>query len=195
MTITAALPTPPSLLSLLGAGHQQSLSSPNAWLREVVAHVRHLAGEGELPLFVWSLGLPQPMLLRLLDECSLASADVDGLDDEAYARIEKLTPASFHRLRMLLFQHRTRLIDAIHADYLSRAVAGACFGSRPLWEDLGLVEEKSLASFLATFYAPLVQKHRHCRHWKRQLFMALQDAASDGFSLPELLLRCVLQRQ
>jgi len=164
-------------------------------LRGLVAHVRLLAEEGELPLFAWTLGLPQGALCRMLEECHLPSGALSAMDSTNFGRIERLVPNSYHDLRLMLFQHRTRLVDAIHADYLSRALAGACFGSRQLWEDLGLSSDDELASFMATFFVPLNLRHKHCRHWKRQLFKDLHTPSEAGFSVPDLLLKCVLMRQ
>lgn len=166
-----------------------------ALLRNLVAKVRHLAEEGDIPLFVWTLGLPQFALRRMLEECQLPSATLINMDNEGYARIEQFIPQSFNDLRLMLFQHRTRLVDTVHADYLSRALAGACFGSQQLWQDLGFAGEEELASFMATFFAPLAQRHKHCRHWKRQLLKDLHSLAEAGFSIPDLLLKCVLMRQ
>ncbi|MBP5998691.1 MAG: nitrogen fixation protein NifQ [Azonexus sp.] len=163
--------------------------------RDAIAHVRAAAEDGDLPLFVWTLGLPQPGLIALLHDCSLPADGVVSLAPSEYLQLEKMVPGTFDELRRLLFQYRTRLIDVAHADYLSRALAGACFGNRPLWRDLGLRDEAALSSLLATFFLPLVQKHRHCRRWKRQLFGELHQPVDAGFSVLELLLKCIRQRQ
>lgn len=191
MPSIATISTPP-------ANRQRSSPPPMVPLRDVVAHVRHLSEEGELPLFVWTLGLPQRVLYHLLEKCNLPTGTLGTMDSTEFKQIEQLIPNAYHDLRRMLFQHRTRLIDTTHADYLSRTVAAACFGSRQLWEDLGVGSEDDLACFMATFFTPLSLRHKHCRHWKQQLFKELhnlQERAASSFSIPDLLLKCVLTRQ
>ncbi|MCK6412806.1 MAG: nitrogen fixation protein NifQ [Azonexus sp.] len=168
---------------------------PLPLLRNIVAHVRQSSEEGDLPLFAWTLGLPRESLLRMQEECRLPGAALEAMDGREYERIERLVPSSFHDLRRLFFEHRTRLIDIVHSDYLSRALAAACFGSRPLWADLGLRDDKELNSFIATFFIPLAIRHKQCRHWKRQLLSDLHHLSHGGFSISDLLLQCVLLRQ
>jgi nitrogen fixation protein NifQ len=170
----------------------QFKQSPMASLRGVVAQVRAFSEEGELPLFVWGLGLSQVALVQMLDEVYLPSESVAQLDSGGFSHIERLTPRSFHEIRLMLFQRRTRLVDRFHADLLARAIAGACFGNRPLWQDIGLSDEEALNSFIRTFFAPLAQKHRHCRNWKRQLLKDLYGLSGAEFSISDLLLKCVL---
>jgi len=160
-----------------------------------VATVRARAEAGELPLFAWSLGLPQPALGRLLGEFGLSSADLAQLTAAEFHRLEQLTPAAFHELRRMLFEHRTKLLDPAQADSLARALAGACFGSLPLWEDAGFADETELASFIGTFFAPLAQKYRNCRHWKREFFKDLHRQSQVKPAIAELLLKCFLLRQ
>lgn len=180
------------------ANRQHSSHPPMVHLRDVVAHVRHLSEEGELPLFVWTLGLPQRVLYHLLDTCNLPTDPLGTMESAEFEQIKQLVPDAYHDLRRMLFQHRTRLIDTTHADYLSRTVAAACFGSQQLWEDLGVASEGEFASFMATFFTPLSVRHKHCRHWKQQLFTelhTLQHRATSSVSIPDLLLKCLLMRQ
>lgn len=160
-----------------------------------VATVRARAEAGELPLFVWSLGLPQPALGRLLDEFGLPAAAVAQLAPGAFDWLEQLTPAAFHELRRMLFEQRTKLLDPAHADSLARALAGACFGNLPLWEDAGFASEAELASFIGTFFAPLAQQYRNSRHLKRQFFKDLHRRSQVKPAIAELLLKCFLLRQ
>lgn len=169
--------------------------SPADLLRDVVAHVRDSSEEGELPLFVWSLGLPQMALARTLEAFQLPSATITNLNATSYEHIEQLTPNLFHDIRSALFRQRTKLMDEIHADFLSRALAGACFGNRQLWQDLGFLNEEAQDSFMHTFFFPLTQKHKNCRNWKRQLLKDLRNQATTEFSVSELLLKCILTRQ
>lgn len=170
-------------------------TSSTSLLRSLVAHVRLLAEEGDLPLFVWTLGLPKEALCRMLEEFHLPSSALSTMTSAGFARIECLVPKVYHDLRLMLFQNRTRLVDAILADYLSRALAGACFGNRQLWEDLGLANDEELTSFIATFFVPLQLRHKRCHHWKRQFFRDLYTPSEAGFSVPDLLLKCVLTHQ
>ncbi len=172
--------------------HNRLKQLPMASLRGVVAQVRACSEEGELPLFVWTLGLPQVALVQMLDEVELPSESVAQLDSNGFRHLEGLTPRSFHEIRLMLFQRRTRLVDRFHADLLARAIAGACFGNRSLWQEIGLPDEEALSSFIQTFFAPLAQKHKHCRNWKRQLLKDLYGLGGAEFSISDLLLKCVL---
>lgn len=163
--------------------------------RNFVAHIRHLSEEGELPLFVWTLGFPRASLMRVLEECRLPCATLAGMSPSEFGQIEQLTPKSFHELRQMLFQQRTKLIDVVHADYLSRTLAGACFGSKPLWEDAGFQDDEEFSSFMRTFFAPLARNHKHCRHWKREIFKELYSWTHVRFSTSDLLLKCFLLGQ
>lgn len=131
----------------------------------------------------------------MLEEFHLPSAALSTMSGTGFARIECLVPKVYQDLRLMLFQNRTRLVDTIQADYLSRTLAGACFGSRQLWEDLGLSNEEELASLMATFFVPLKLRHKRCHHWKRQFFRDLYNLSEAGFSVPDLLLKCVLTHQ
>lgn len=164
-------------------------------LRKVVSSVRFLAEEGDLPLFTWTLGLPQGALIRMLEECALPSWDTESLPAHEYDFVEKMLPETFNMLRLHLFHYRTGLLDVAHADYLARAVAASCFGSRPLWQDLGLGKEEDVSILLATFFNPLYRKNKHCKNWRRYLFSELHVGSARWSSIPEMLLKCILNRQ
>ena len=124
-----------SAQSLVGA-----LRSPDPptddLLKIAISSVLRYSEGGELPLFAWTLGLPQQALLRLLEDCFMPSMVVESIPTHEYAVLEKMVPKTFTALRTMLFQERTRFIDETYADCLSRAIAAACFGNRQLWLDL-----------------------------------------------------------
>lgn len=164
---------------------------PADMLPNAISSVRSLSEQGDLPLFVWTLGLPQGALVSMLKECSLPSWRTESLMAHEYERIEKMVPQTFNTLRLRLLQYRTRLIDPVHADYLARAVAAACFGNRSLWEDIGLQGDEQLSSLLATFFYPLHQKNKRFKNWKRFVLTELHAVTDHAPTIPEMLLKCV----
>lgn len=168
---------------------------PEDLLRLAVRRVFQHVEDGELPLFAWTLGLPQRALQAMLVNCDLPAGHIEALAGRDYAVIEKMVPATFGALRALLFRNRTRLIDETHADCLARAVAAACFGSRPLAEDLGLKGDEALASLFATCFHPLYRRNAGGGKWKSFLFREIHAESRQAHSLPEMLLNCMARRQ
>lgn len=164
-------------------------------LRITLRHVIHLSETGDLPLFTWTLGLPQAALAATLEARSLPSWHAESIPPNEYSVIEKMVPRTFHTLRSRLLQFRTRSLDTNDADHLSRAIAAACFGSRQLWQDLGLHGERELASLLATYFKPLHQKNKRNTKWKRFLFSELHETSEHWSSIREMLLKCLMQRK
>lgn len=164
-------------------------------LRTTVGRILHLSETGDLPLFTWTLGLPQHTLATVLETLALPSWHAESIPPSEYAVIEKMVPPTFDTLRRSLFQFRTPSLDAIHADHLARAITAACFGSRQLWQDLGLKDEEALSTLLAVFFQPLHRKNKRNTKWKRFLLSALHETPEQWSSIREMLLKCVMQRQ
>jgi len=164
-------------------------------LKTIIGNVLHRSEGGELPLFAWTLGMPQQALLRMLEDCSMPSAVAESIPAHEYAVLEKMVPKTFTSLRAMLFQDRTRFIDETYADCLARAIAAACFGSRQLWQDLGLNDDETLSTVLASYFHPLYQKNAQHIKWKRFLFSELYSPQRLIHSFPDMLLNSLIHRQ
>ena len=131
------------------------------------------AQEGELPLFAWTLGLAQPEHHAVLAQCLPDLAVGKPLSEQQHARLGHRTPPDFALLARLLHTHRSPGADPLHADWLARAVAAACFGSRHLWEDLGLDGREAVSTLLRYYFTPLHDLNVRALRWKHFLFMEL----------------------
>lgn len=165
------------------------------FLKTAVCSVLRRAEEGELPLFTWTLGLPQVALLRILEDCFLPSEVVESMPAHEYAILETMAPKTFSALRAMLFQERTPFIDETYADRLARIIAAACFGSRQLWQDLGFSDDDPLSTVLASYFHPLYRKNAQHIKWKRFLFSELYSPQRRVHSFPDMLLNSLIHRQ
>jgi hypothetical protein len=101
-----------------------------------VAGVLRNAQDGELPLFAWTLGLPQPELSAMVARCFPELGTLEWLPQQQYAAIVAAAPGEFRDLAAMLLANRSATADLQHADWLAHAVAAA---SRLLRKACGLV--------------------------------------------------------
>jgi nitrogen fixation protein NifQ len=138
-------------------------------LRALGAVFRH-AQEGELPLFAWTLGLPQAELLDLLDRYFPQCGTLQPMREHEYQVIERTVPPEFTALSALLLLHCTAGEERRLCGWLARAIAAAAFGSRHLWEDLGMPGRDAVSALMRRYFAPLYRKNVLDLRWKRFLF-------------------------
>ncbi|MEO7106917.1 MAG: nitrogen fixation protein NifQ [Rhodoferax sp.] len=131
------------------------------------------AQEGEIPLFAWTLGLSQPDYQVMLAQClpELRKSETHTAAD--HARLGQNTPADFKLLASLLYTHRSPDADSQHADWLARTIAAACFGSRHLWQDLGLGGREDMSCLLRHYFTSLYALNIQSLKWKHFLFREL----------------------
>lgn len=80
------------------------------------------AQEGNLPLFAWTLGLPQAALKDMIEQCFPELGDLEPVSPTQYAMFVEATPHDFHALLDLIGQHRSPDVPASHTDWLARAI-------------------------------------------------------------------------
>lgn len=127
-------------------GHFHSLSDSTTpgdrveyLLRRSLAAVLRGAQDGNLPLFTWTLGLTQDQLLGMLVEIfpELAGG-LEPLPDTQYTHFLATMPADFTGLVNMLCARRSTSTYGKNGEWLARVIAAASFGSRHLWEDMGM---------------------------------------------------------
>lgn len=143
-------------------------------LRRSLAAVLRGAQDGNLPLFTWTLGLPQAQLLDMLGEIfpELASG-LEPLTETQYAHFLKSTPDDFTDLVNMLCARRSASTHGRLGEWLARVIAAASFGSRHLWQDMGLACREEVDELLASCFLPLYQANAANLKWKRFLFSEL----------------------
>lgn len=139
--------------------------------RRAIDAVRAQALAGGLPVAAFWLGLGglrgQLLLASQGIAASLVAAPAHVPDIEAEAP-ELLTP-----LLDLIWAHRAQ--DDAATRLIAGTLACACFGSRHLWQDLGL-QGRAEVSGLLTHYAPaLAAGNTRGLKWKRYLFETLGE--------------------
>lgn len=141
-----------------------------------VAGVMRNAQSGDLPLFAWTLGLPQTELLQLVVTLFPELGALVPLAAYEYAILLRGRPADFDALVAVLLAHRAPGIDRRHARWLAHAIAGAAQGERHLWQDLGLASRSELSNLLARHFPTLHARHAVDMKWKRFLYAELGAA-------------------
>lgn len=130
--------------------------------------------DGDLPLFACTLGLPLPALFELLQWCHPNARELMRLKSSAYECIRRMTPAEFVALATLLRSNSSDQPDDKQADWLARAIAAACTGSRELWQDLGLSSEQGLEALMAKHLGPMTARKPLPITWKAYLNAAIR---------------------
>lgn len=149
---------------------------PEPLLLAALAGVLRSARDGELPLFVRTLGMPQSSLLRMAGCCFPELDYHEPIPDRKYAALMACAPPEFHRLHALLMAQRGADADPCHADWLARALAAACLGQRFLWQDLGLTGREELEALLRRYFGPLHVRNGGRGQWKHFLMHELGAA-------------------
>ncbi len=163
-----------------------SVANTESLMRMAIAGVLRHAQDGDLPLFAWTLGLSQGVWLAMLGACFPELGAMEAMPSRAYAAIEKTAPEFFRQMTAMLFAQRKADADAVHADWLARAIAAACLGSRHLWQDLGLRGRSDVSALLSAYFPTLHAKNIQHLRWKRFLFAELSAVAVQQ-NAPEIL--------
>lgn len=150
-----------------------STHSNGGLLVQAIAGTLRNAQDGELPLFAWTLGMTQPAYRAMLVQCLPELAAAPALSEEQFALLGHNTPPDFVALTELLYAHRSPNADALHANWLARSIAGACFGSRHLWQDLGLSGREGVSYLMQHYFANLHDLNVQALKWKHFLFLEL----------------------
>lgn len=182
MNAAAGLPavkithSPGCALEPLPARAVASFSPAAATVARAIAGVMRNAQSGELPLFAWTLGLPQVELLRLVARLFPELGALAPLAPHEYAILLNGRPADCADLAALLLAHRAPGSNHDHARWLAHAIAAAAQGERHLWQDLGLAGRAELGTLLAQHFPTLHARNAKDMKWKRFLYAELATA-------------------
>ncbi|MDO4681220.1 MAG: nitrogen fixation protein NifQ [Lautropia sp.] len=152
---------------------QEACPPEQALARRAIGGVLRNAQNGELPLFGWTLGLPQHDMLAMLQRYFPELAPLDPLPSGQYEHLRHQHPSDFQALVTLLLFHRSEEVDPHEARWLAHAISAACFGERHLWEDLGLGGRPDVSALLKHYFGPLYLRNTRNLRWKRFLFAEL----------------------
>lgn len=169
-----------AILPACASGADEESSAERRLLERAIAGVMRNAQGGELPLFAWTLGLPQDVLLQMSRQCFPEIGVLERMPRERYRKLAAALPADFYALVGVLLDGRSPGRDGHAPRWLAHAVAAACHGARSLRENLGLADEHELSRLLACYFHPLHQRKARDRCWKHFLLAesrAMQDAA------------------
>lgn len=131
------------------------------------------AQDGEIPLFAWTLGMAQNAYQAMLAECLPDLAAAEPLTTQQHTQLGHNTPADFALLVDLIHTHRNTALDPQHTQWLARTLAAACFGSRHLWEDLGLSGREDVSALFQHYFPTLYTLNIQDLKWKNFLFREL----------------------
>lgn len=165
-------------------------SLPAELAARALAAVLHGAALGELPPFAWTLDLPQERLLTLIAEQVPGTLSVIPLSAQRYATLRQKIPKAFTALLAMLLDSRAPGAAPATADRIARIIAAASFGSRHLWQDLGLNGRDEVSLLLAAYFPALHQANTRNLKWKRFLFAELSARQGGAELRPPGCLRC-----
>ncbi len=141
-------------------------SAERRLVERAIAGVMRNAQAGELPLYAWTLGLPQDALAQMIRRCFPEVGVLERMPRAQYRRLASALPADFTALVGMLLAGCSLGGDAQTTWWLAHAVAAACQGSRSLREDLGLADEDELSRLLTGHFAPLARSRPWGCGWK-----------------------------
>ena len=101
-------------------------------LQRAVSGVLRAAQNGDLPLFAWTLGLPQEELLEVLARLFPEVEPVEPLRDVQYQQLLALKPRDFQSMLRLLEQSRNPQLPEQKIRWLAHAMTAACYGEHEL---------------------------------------------------------------
>ena len=94
-------------------------------LRRAVSGVLRNAQNGDLPLFAWTLGMPQPELLALLARLFPEVDPVESMPDAQYQKLLRMCPPDFAAMLTLLLANRNPEQPERLTRWLAHAIAAA----------------------------------------------------------------------
>ena len=143
--------------------------------RAAVAGVLRNALSGELNLYAATLGFDRHEFRALVAACLAGVEPEREWEATAYALCASQAPALFAPLTELLLAQRAPGLAERPARWLAHALAAASFGSRHLWQDLGLSGRAEVSRLMQLCFPALAQQNTADLKWKRFLFLALGE--------------------
>jgi len=141
--------------------------------RAVIAGVLRNALTGELSLFATTLGFDRREFHALVATCLPGAKQPLEWQEGAFALCASQAPSLFAPLTQLLFEHRALGLAERPTRWLAHAVAAAGFGSRHLWQDLGLSGRSEVSRLMRQCFPSLAAGNTVDLKWKRYLFLCL----------------------
>ena len=145
-------------------------------LRRAVSGVLRNAQNGDLPLFAWTLGMPQSELLALLARMFPEVEPVEAMPNAQYHKLLRMCPPDFAAMLALLLANRNPAQPERLTRWLAHAITAACYGERELWEDLELGGRDDLGRLLQQYFPPLHARLRSGHNWKQVLLAEFHAA-------------------
>lgn len=176
-------------------------ADPAALARKVIAGVMHNAQTGELPLFAWTLGLPQSELLEAVARYFPELGALEPMPEQKYAVILRNIPPRFGEMFALLMSHGTSHEKSRHVGWLARALAAATMGERHFWQDVGLHNRAEVSQLLAHYFPGLHARNTQNLRWKRFLYaelgrhLGIEDLQPPGCRRCDQAALCFTQRK
>lgn len=130
------------------------------------------AADGRLPPFALHMGL--------------SGADWDSMYRDSVGAEPVVAPPSgpippvVPQLVALMMEQRSAGADVRQANWLAHAIACASFGSRHLWQDLGLAGRAEVSALLQHYFEPLFVRNTRNLKWKRFLYETLALTSGSG---------------
>lgn len=159
-------------------------------LTRAVLGVLRNAQDGELPLYAWTLGLPQQELLDVLSACAPELGCMEALADVQYQQLLSQRPPLNKALLTMLLANRSAAENPQHSRWLAHAVAVASLGSRHLWQDMGLAGRHEVNHLLQYYLYPLYARNKADIKWKRFLYAELGEQLGRPYLKPPECGRC-----
>ena len=159
-------------------------------LTRAISGVLTGAQEGLLPLFTWTLGMPQGDLLHMVQHCFPELGELEPGDDSDYERILQSVPQDFNEMVSMLLAEPSDFDEQPERAWLARAVVAASFGEQHLWEDLGLFGREDVSTLLAQYFPALAQRNVRGMRWKRFLFHELSLRLNRADTMPPGCAQC-----
>ncbi len=150
-------------------------ADPPPLARAAIAGVSRNAQTGDLPLFAATLGFDRREFRALVAACLPGAEEPPEWTACAHALCAGQCPTLFAPLTQLLFEHRASNLAQRPARWLAHAVAAAGFGSRHLWQDLGLSGRSEVSRLLRLCFPALAAGNTADLKWKRYLFQTLGE--------------------
>ena len=133
-------------------------ASPENLLRHGLTRVLSDAQSGELPLFVWTQGLPQDELLAVVRFCLPRLGAVQPMPAAEYRHLQQQVPPDVAVLASLLQPQQPTHAPQVAAGWLAQMLAClSCCDSRDWWQGLGLrqpADEMRLLQHYLPDFAP-----------------------------------------
>lgn len=144
-------------------------------LARVIGSVMGHAQTGDLPLFAWTLGLPQDRLLQMIATLFPELGQIEPVSAAKYATLLHREPPLFAELVAWLSAQGSSEHAASHVEWMARAVAVAAQGERHLWQDMGLRQRNELSSVLQDYFPALHARNTAALKWKKFLYLSMGE--------------------